>query len=180
MLGPQPPAIPFPAGDFTGEYEIRTQQDFQALFDSIKADFNGANWDEWLEGELRRLEKAHDERFKTAGASFFTNAGGWAPNAPSTVRKKGHARVLFGKPSEGFRLHKSLTQPASEFGIRVTVDNWPTLAELVFGTDAPYHIYNQLGTGRIPARPHVGMTAEHFEQTAKRAIDHVFAAIQES
>ena len=181
MPGPPPIAdLGLPPGEVNLGYVIRDQAGLKALFDSIVADVRAAKWEGWLQGELRLIEKLHDDYFQTRGRTFYTAAGGWAPNKQSTVKAKGHARVLFGKPKDGFRLHKSLSQPQSEFGIRITVDNWPDRATLVFGTDAPYHKYNQYGTRRIPARPHLGLTPQFFDKTVERAVDHVFRAIQES
>jgi hypothetical protein len=164
----------------TLDYEIRTQADFDRLFQSVRDDFETAvTWEGFADTEFRSLEQLHDEKFKGGGAGFFTSAGGWPPNAPSTVRMKGHSRPLFGIPSQGFRLHASLTQPNSEFGIRLTVDEWPNYAAIIFGTDAPYHAFNQYGTSRIPARPHLGISEKYFNDVAKRAVDHVFDRIQQ-
>ncbi len=44
--------------------------------------------------------------FATGGAT--TAHGAWTPNRPSTLKSKGHGRVLFGLKSGGFQLHKSI------------------------------------------------------------------------
>lgn len=44
--------------------------------------------------------------FATGGAT--TQHGAWKANRPRTIRAKGHGRVLFGIPSGGYQLHKSI------------------------------------------------------------------------
>jgi len=51
--------------------------------------------------------KDRETDFGTGGAT--TAHGAWKSNKPSTVRRKGHSQVLFGHPSKGFNLFKSVT-----------------------------------------------------------------------
>ncbi len=83
----------------------------------------------------------------------------WAPNAPSTIKRKGHGIQLF----ETGRLGSSLFGRTSD-SIR---DVYPH--GLTFGTGVPYSIFNQEGTRRIPQREHVGMG----EVTCQKIVDLV-------
>ena len=43
---------------------------------------------------------------------------------------------------------------------------------LKFGTDLPYSVFNDQGTDRIPARPHIGMDNKHLDGLVRRALDY--------
>ncbi len=155
--------------------EIRSQADMAAFFRSIGDDFDRLKWDDWMVGELRRMEAQHAEYFaRQAGP----DGAGWAPNRPSTIKRKGHARILRGIPRDGHPLSKSLTLALAEFAVRYTIDEWPSRAQLIFGTDAPHHGYNQDGTSRAPARPHVGVTLQYFDGMVGRAADHALKGLK--
>jgi hypothetical protein len=146
-------------------YKVADTSTVDKALQDLERDFRGMRWRPFMEQEQRNLENIHRRYFDS-----FTGPDGksWQPNAPATIKKKGHARRLHGLPSLGFRLRQSLTQPSSEFGIRYAIDHWPH-ARIVFGTDAFYHVYNQDGTRTIPARPHLGITRAYFYQMSKRA-----------
>lgn len=63
----------------------------------------------------------------------------WAPLAASTVRRKGHDKLLY----DTGRLRDSIT-------LGMVTDRTATV-----GTDAPYSIYHQMGTKRMDARPFI-------------------------
>ena len=50
-----------------------------------------------------------DRKADFASQGATTAHGRWQSNAASTIRRKGHGRVLFGMPSGGYQLHKSIT-----------------------------------------------------------------------
>lgn len=154
----------------TQTIDIKTQADFARMFASVVEAFGGLRWGTWLDGEMRRLEAEH--------AKFFAKAEDpagkkWAPLAPSTVKRKGHATILVDK----VKLKPSLTQPQSEYGYRYPVDEWPK-ASLVFGTLAPYSGFQETATDIKPARIHVGVNTRYVDGMAGRAVDHAFKGIQ--
>lgn len=63
----------------------------------------------------------------------------WAPLAASTVRRKGHDKLLY----DTGRLRDSIT-------LGTVTDRTATV-----GTDAPYSIFHQMGTKRMDARPFI-------------------------
>jgi hypothetical protein len=74
----------------------------------------------------------------------------WAPNAPSTIRKKGFNRPLFGTPkTSGFRTTMVLTAALHSTRSKV----WGVFT---FTSTLPYAEYNHFGTERIPARAFQG------------------------
>ena len=50
-----------------------------------------------------------DRKADFASAGSTTGHGRWRANAAATIARKGHGRVLFGMPSDGYQLHKSIT-----------------------------------------------------------------------
>lgn len=174
-------------------------EDLALMYDGIADDFAAIEYEEALNSELMFLAELHK--------SFFDSSTGpdgnqWAANAPRTIKAKGHAVVLRGKKGTkatstkatkrrpavrfsrakgvaGFRLATSLTAKTTQsFGdaIReaVGVDGG---AMLKFGTDVEYSLYNDQGTGRIPARPHIGMTPQFLDAATNRIADYTMKAL---
>jgi phage gpG-like protein len=133
--------------------EVETLDEWQAVFDGLAEQFAEIDYTDPLTEALPKLEKSHQE--------FFDNEAGpegaWAPNAPSTVKRKGHGIVLL----ESGRLTASLVGRTAD-SVR-EVFNAEGQHSLIFGTDVPYSVFNQEGTSRAPARPHVGMTEETMQ-----------------
>jgi phage gpG-like protein len=50
---------------------------------------------------------------------------------------------------------------------------------LLFGTDVEYSLFNQEGTQRIPARPHVGMTEKLVDAIADEVLDFAVEQLKE-
>lgn len=72
---------------------------------------------QFLRNQTKNLRPAvravHKEFITDRKRDFSTNGtttqhGAWQANAASTIRSKGHARVLRGRPSGGFQLQKSI------------------------------------------------------------------------
>jgi len=159
-----------------GTYILKSLDDLQALYDDIALQFEEMDYVPFLYEELPRLEAFHRERFATQ-----TDATGaaWKKNAPRTIKRKGHTRILRGIPKEGHRLSKSLTQRlrhSTEDAVREVVQT-DSFAGLSFGTTRPYHAQNQDGTARIPARPHLGMNEKFVDGVATRAVDYCLAEL---
>lgn len=151
---------------------IQSQQEMDAFIGRVVEDFNNVRMTPFLEDEQRRMEVAHQNYFNR----MVSPAGAlWRGNAKSTIRRKGHERILVGLTG---RLKASLTTQASEYGIRYEFDNWPAMAKLIFGTDAPYHGFNEFGTKRAPARPHLGIDESYLDRMLQRTLDHVFTGIK--
>lgn len=148
---------------------VRNQRDLDAVFAGIVADLNRIRMSPLLQDEMRRMEKLHAEYFARQAGPDGTP---WAPNAPSTIRRKGHANILRGIPSQGFELSRSLTSQQAEYAIREEIDEWPGLAEIVWGTDRPYAETHQEGRPpKLPQRMHTGLTAAHVDGMVERAAD---------
>lgn len=150
---------------------ITNQKDMNAFVAGIAAVIPAIRWEVHLHEESEKLDKVYGRYFSSKTGP---DGSKWAPNAKSTVKRKGHARQLFGKPSLGFRLHKSLTTRNGEFSVRYELDHWPERATLIHGTDAPYSIYNDEGTRFIPARRHIGISGQYFDGVAQRGVDYAF------
>lgn len=154
---------------------ITSQREMDAFIGTIPAAFEKIGWELHLRDESEKLDKTYKTYFSQ---KVGPDGQQWAPNAPATIKRKGHARQLFGKPSKGYRLSKSLTTRDGEFSIRYEIDNWPGRATLIHGTDAPYSKPNDQGTRRIPARRHIGITGQYFDSFATRTVDYAFAQLK--
>ncbi|MFA7097234.1 MAG: phage virion morphogenesis protein [Gammaproteobacteria bacterium] len=89
----------------------------------------------------------------------------WAPLAASTVRRKGHDKLLY---------------ETGHLGDSITLGD-VTSREATVGTDAPYSIFHQLGTKRMAARPFIPVDSKGaLELTAeveiRRAMEGVIEA----
>lgn len=109
--------------------------------------------DDFLEIEARQF------------ASEGGNSGGWAPLAPSTVRRRGSAHpILF----QTGRLQQSLTSAGARDSVRrVTADS------LEVGTSVPYARFHQQGTARMPRRRPVEFTEVDRRRWVKLLQEHL-------
>lgn len=164
-------------------------EELQSLMDGIVEDFEAIDYTAVMSDELNRLSDLHRGFFN---ASSGPDGVAWKPNAPSTIRQKGHSTVLRGvrsaKPRKrkggpkfvrtrwigGFRLATSLTLKSGQStgdaireGIQTDTGGW-----MKFGTDVEYSGYNDQGTSRIPARPHIGMDDKHLDGMVERTLDY--------
>ena len=111
---------------------------------------------------IASLELIADGEKAAFDAGQAPGGGAWAPNAPSTIKKKGHGIVLF----ETGRLEKSLVEVGAPDNIHETSHRG-----LLFGTEVPYSIFNQEGTSRIPQREHVGMHEKLVDAITEEVAD---------
>lgn len=174
-------------------------EELPELFASIQEDFGAIDYGQFLAAELDRMAVLHKSYFDS---SRGPDGAAWKANAPRTVQQKGHAVVLRGirgrkatnikatkrRPGvkfartrniAGFRLATSLTAKSRQsFGdaIREAIATTNGGA-LKFGTAVAYSIYNDQGTDRIPARPHIGMSEKHLDQMTARAADYTLAEL---
>lgn len=151
---------------------LREPKDVEALCQDIVRQFRAIPLQPYLDNELRLMERLHAEWFRRGAGPSGTP---WPANKPATIKRKGHNRVLFGIPAQGFRLSKSLTMQMAEFAVRYAIDDWPNRAQLIFGTDAPYSGVHNDGypAKNIPQREHVGLTLAFVDGMAERLGDHL-------
>lgn len=154
-------------------------RDLQDVYDNISEDFALIDYREYLYAELPKMEDFHKQRFAT---QTDANGQAWAKNAPRTIREKGHSRILRGKPSEGFRLSRSLAnrhRNSTEDAVR-EVAQLEGRAYLGFGSTRPYAAIQQFGTPKIPARPHTGLNEKHVDGMVDRVADYTVKKLAES
>jgi hypothetical protein len=147
-------------------YHLTDFSQLQDVYDAISEDFDSVDYADWLNDELVRMADLH----KTFFASQ-TDPGGaaWKPNAPATIKAKGHKRILRGHPKNNYRLSRSLTQKSRTStgdAIREGINEQDGRAMLRFGTDVPYSVYNE-------NRRHVGINEQHLQGMVERVADHV-------
>ncbi len=86
----------------------------------------------------------------------------WATLAPSTLRRKGHRKILF----ETGSLKESLVNMGGSGNI-----NGVASRGLVFGTEMAYATFHQAGTLRMPVRPAIGVSEETVGKIANAIAD---------
>ena len=179
---------------------LNSPKELQGLFDGIAEQAARVDWTDELKQELNLIADLEKSYFDS---SKGPDGAPWQPNAPSTIRQKGHDVILRGvrgkrerdvkatrrRPAvrfrktrniAGFRLATSLTAKTTEsFGdaIREAVGT-STGGSLTFGTTVEYSVYNDQGTDRIPARPHIGLTEKYLDGATNRAADYLLGQLK--
>lgn len=123
-----------------------------SVFLGVEVQFLGIDYTDTMKAAMPLLE-AGEERVFTTG----TDPGGnpLKPNAPSTVKRKGHGIILV----DSSRLSESLMETSGD-SIRETSHRG-----LIFGTSVPYSGFQQ------EIRPHVGMSEETLEALVNSVAD---------
>lgn len=178
---------------------LNSFEELPAFFEGISNDFAEIDYTDYL---VKELDFAADLHKKYFDSSTGPDGGAWQPNAPSTIRQKGHSTILrgvrgqvqkhiksrkgrpgvfspFTKNVRGYRLATSLTTKTRQtFGdaVREAIGTEGG-GVMSFGTTVPYAIYNDQGTERIPARPHIGLTEQHLDKMVNRAADFTLAEL---
>lgn len=114
---------------------------------------------------LSILQRDHRGYFNAAQDA---NGTPWAPLAPATVNKKGHATILV----ETRSLKNSLTNFAHPDAIRDLITGGPQEA-ITFGTSDKKAYWHQHGTTHMPARPPVGITEDRLDETCEKIADSI-------
>lgn len=133
-----------------------------AIGDALRA-IEDTDYQSLLQAEAKELEKLHKGYFDSETA---WDGQKWKPLAKSTIERKGHNRILV----DTTRLRQSLTQASQ--GIR-DIGDTGTTAFLVFGTDVPYAATHQYGSGKVPARPPVGIADDKIDAMVDRIADGI-------
>lgn len=156
------------------ETVIRNQSDLDALYRGVVDQFRSIRFEAFLQREMRRLGIYHNLQFgRDAGA----DSARWPPLAPSTIAKKGHAKILVEKG----KLRASLVQPQADGAVRIIWDE-NGRAGLSFGTQvtndrgveySQFHSEIDMPGKKLPTREHVGINPAYFDAFCVRAMDHV-------
>lgn len=128
--------------------EVDGIEGLEQVFGVIEADWFDFDYSELLESFIPKLEEKHAEHFE---GQHDPSGLAWASLAASTIRRKGHNRILF----ETGRLGVSVIAESPD-SIRDVISESLNHG-LVFGEDVPYSHFLQDGTNRMPARKHVGI-----------------------
>lgn len=147
----------------TKTIELDGLDGLQGVFDDIGKDFEEVRYVELLQGELDILQRAHTDYYVSQSSPV---GEAWPVLSPVTIRKKGHAVILF----ETGQQMQSLTSADAEDAIR-DIQEIHLFTGLTFGTSAPFAAFHQAGTRRMPARPHVGMNEPQVDFLAESVAD---------
>ena len=105
------------------------------------------------------LAEQHAEMFT---GQHDANGNAWAPLAESTIKRKGHSRILY----ESGDLAASLVTVGAAHNISAVAERGS-----LFGTDVEYAGFLQTGTSRMPARPPVGVSEENITKLTNQIAD---------
>lgn len=155
---------------------INSVDELPQVMADLFEEFYRIDYSPMLVRELSLMADLHRDYFLH---SIGPDGAPWKPNAPLTIARKGHRKVLFGIPSHGHPLFHSLTdkQPSDD-AIRQAFHTGRG-SYLVFGTRVPYSIFHDEPRGRTPARRHVGLTEKYVDQLAERVADYAVARLAE-
>jgi phage gpG-like protein len=153
-------------------YHLTSHDELQDVYDALAEDIDGTDYQDWMASELVRMADLH--------RTFFRNQTGpdgvaWPKNAPSTIKRKGHSRILRGIPSNNHRLSRSLTERST----RTTGDairemaQTDTAAYMSFGSAVEYSAKHDVGGPNLPIRRHVGLTDEHVNKMVENLGDEI-------
>lgn len=136
----------------------------------VQEDFQQINYAELLGEFMADLQKYH--------AGYFAEerepgGGSWSELAPSTIKKKGHDRILV----ETAKLRDSLAS-VNQVSIREVVAEGGNVQGLSFGTSREWAHVHQEGTDKIPQRTHTGIGDRELEEMAGKVIDEVTRKLQ--
>jgi phage gpG-like protein len=102
------------------------------------------------------------------GGSHEPGGAPWAELAPSTVKRKGHGKILY----ESGDLMASLIEVGGPGNISEVSDHGS-----IYGTSVLYAIFHDQGTSRMPARPPVGINQEAVDKLADMVAERTIQAI---
>lgn len=121
---------------------------------------------------IPNLQTDHAIRFR---AGIEDTGAAWAPNAKSTIRKKGHGVILI----ERGDLEASLTTTTPDSIQEVEVEIGQRDTVLTFGTRDGRSAVNQFGDPEhnIPARPHVGVMDNTLDEFTEKLADDIVSRL---
>ncbi len=140
--------------------EIEDLQFLGGIFVEIEQQYSEADYSNQLDAFLPVLEGTHKKQFS---AQSSPSGQRWPALAPSTIKRKGHNRILF----ESGRLEKSLTTKSGDAVRSVGEDG----RGLLFGTSVPYSVFHNLGKGQ-KKREHVGLVTKTLDSLVNNVADH--------
>lgn len=156
-------------------------EEVEGLIGGVVDQFLGIDYTRALQDESNNLADLHNEYFATETGP---DGKGWPKNAPRTIARKGHGRVLRGIPTNRHRLSRSLSERGSgtEDSLR-TIVRTATGGAMRWGTYVEYsaaHDEDRWSHGSvIPARRHVGMTVGFVDDVVERVADYVIEKLME-
>lgn len=131
----------------------------ESLFHDMAERVENADYTEVLEPFQQTLAEQHAGMF---AGEFDSNLIDWEPLKPSTIKRKGHDRILV----EHGDLMRSLVTVGGSDNVH---DVQPR--GLIYGTSDPKALFHQFGTVKMPARPPVGVSEENLDKLVDQVAD---------
>lgn len=143
----------------TSQIELSSFAEIESIFHDVEQVVQDADYTTDLETGEQWLAEQHAGQF---AGEFDSNLESWSPLKESTVKKKGHDRILV----EHGALMASLVSVGGPGNIHGAMPRG-----MLFGTDVEYAIFHQNGTGKMSARPPVGLSEETLDKLTNRIAD---------
>jgi hypothetical protein len=147
---------------------VQSVDELNGMLGGIVDEFYGVTYDPVLKQAQEDIDDLHSIYF---ASEMAPNNAIWPENAPATIRRKKHDRVLI----DSGKLRKSLTDPTAEDAVREIIHEHRNHG-LVHGTDRPYSIYHQEAIGQ-KLRQHVGLTEQYLDELCEQVADHTVKAL---
>lgn len=142
----------------------------QRVVGEVRERVDGGEWvGQWQRSEIIAQQNRANDRFAARQAP---DGQAWPQNAASTIKRKGHTRILEGLT---MRLRNSIRSQTGD-SVREISDTGST-ATLSFGTSRPYAYVHQVGSDRIPQRRFLGFIERDADQIANRVADEIIRGL---
>jgi phage gpG-like protein len=141
--------------------------EFETMFHDLETAVSDADYTTTLEECQQDLAEQHAGMF---AGEFDSNLNDWATLKPSTIKSKGHDRILV----ESGALMASLTSVGGPGNIHEVMPRG-----MLFGTEVEYAHFHQTGTKKMPARPPVGMSEETLDKLCDKIADATVEKLRE-
>lgn len=140
---------------------LHDKSDLKSIVSDVANQIQQIDYEPVMTASLDRIAEIERDAFD-AGRS--PDGDVWLPDAKSTVNRKKQGLVLV---ASGV-LERSLIEVGAEGNVHETSPHG-----LLFGTSVPYSIFNQTGSSREPARPHVSVNEAFADELAAEVGDFV-------
>ncbi len=129
------------------------------LFAELETSLGAADYSEMFREFMPQLAEFEAGMF---AGEYSSNLDAWAALKPSTVKKKGNDRILVntGTLRESL-VHLGGSGNIAEAGAR----------SMLFGSEVEYATFHQSGTGKMPARPPIGICDETLDKICEQVAE---------
>ncbi len=148
---------------------VDTFGQLRSIFADVANRFDSVDYTPTMSATADMLRERHE---RTYDAMTEPDGTPWAPNAPSTIARKGHGIVLV----ETHRLKPSVLEPGHPDHVEEIL---PDGRGLSWGSSVPYGMVHQEGllAPKVPQRAFLGMTESSISQVLNSVADRAVESL---